>query len=408
MKLRSRLSWWVRPTGRGWVVLVIVPALYAAGIIWGLSDLLVAALCVALLLVAGLVIALVASRRAGVERSLASESMEAGATARIPYTAHAPGNGLWPLREVAEKVTAHDRTTEFVLRGLEPNVATRVEFESMPRGVYHFGPTMLTRTDPLGLWARVDRIRSNDLLVVWPRTAAVPARLVKASIDTRRRSVRRAIEKSRTGDEFRSLRGYVPGDDIRRVHWAASAKRDALLVRENTDEEPEIPGAVVALDCRLGAYATPEDFETSVAAAASITRALVGDRSQVDVALVGAPSTVTHVESQRSLGEALNVLADTQAVIDIEAGSVAHSLAAHLRGAGAATVLCTGSEGFASAGSLLPATPVAAAVVAGGGGIASSAAHSRSLAGLVVPVAAPDALPDAWAAALTSIPRRSA
>ncbi|MDQ6726776.1 MAG: DUF58 domain-containing protein [Actinomycetota bacterium] len=49
-----------------------------------------------------------------------------------------------------------------------------------------------------------------------------------------------------TGDVVRGVRGYVPGDPLRRIHWPATARRDELVVKEV--EDPGAPRLVVALD----------------------------------------------------------------------------------------------------------------------------------------------------------------
>jgi len=55
------------------------------------------------------------------------------------------------------------------------------------------------------------------------------------------------------GDVVRGVRDYVPGDPVRRVHWASSARRGDLVVKEV--EEPGAPRLVVALDLGGGAAA---------------------------------------------------------------------------------------------------------------------------------------------------------
>ncbi|MDZ7734031.1 MAG: DUF58 domain-containing protein [Acidimicrobiia bacterium] len=71
----------------------------------------------------------------------------------------------------------------------------------------------------------------------------------------------------RTGEDFYALRHYVIGDDLRRVHWPATAHHDELMVRQ--DELPWQGRATVLVDVRT-AHTTPESLELSISAAASI------------------------------------------------------------------------------------------------------------------------------------------
>ncbi len=71
----------------------------------------------------------------------------------------------------------------------------------------------------------------------------------------------------RSGDEFRSLRNYAPGDDLRRIHWKASSRSEELKVREN--EVAGLRNLTVVLDLDAAAH-TPESFERAVTAVTSI------------------------------------------------------------------------------------------------------------------------------------------
>ena len=89
---------------------------------------------------------------------------------------------------------------------------------------------------------------------------AVPAGMAR-SLDGR-------IDKVPHGTiTFDSLREYVVGDELRRVHWRSSAKVGELMVREQLDtSEPTI---VVLLDDRAGAHpdvrdGTAESFEVAL------------------------------------------------------------------------------------------------------------------------------------------------
>ncbi len=65
-----------------------------------------------------------------------------------------------------------------------------------------------------------------------------------------------APRPSVVGDVVRGVRDYLPGDPVRRVHWASSARRGELVVKEV--EEPGAPHLVVALDLGGGAVAGEE------------------------------------------------------------------------------------------------------------------------------------------------------
>jgi uncharacterized protein (DUF58 family) len=69
---------------------------------------------------------------------------------------------------------------------------------------------------------------------------------------------------------FHTLREYVLGDDIRRVHWKTTARTGTLMVREHVDTSQ--PSTVVVLDTRRDRY-TGDGFEDAVDVAASVVAA---------------------------------------------------------------------------------------------------------------------------------------
>ncbi|GGL68891.1 DUF58 domain-containing protein [Halocalculus aciditolerans] len=108
-------------------------------------------------------------------------------------------------------------TLETVADGRE---ATRaVTFDE--RGEHTVGPTLVTASDPLGLWTRSFSVRNEGTVLVQPRvhrlheTASLLAGYVGLT-DER--------------GQFDSLREYRAGDSLRDVNWRVSAKRDGDLV----------------------------------------------------------------------------------------------------------------------------------------------------------------------------------
>ncbi|MCP3786819.1 DUF58 domain-containing protein [Micromonospora sp. A3M-1-15] len=173
-----------------------------------------------------------------------------------------------------------------VLR-LRPGRDTEVRYPvpTRRRGVVPVGPLRVTRRDPLGLVALARSY--GDMVPVWvhPRIhplSAVPTGAGR-SLDGRTDSVPHG------SITFDSLREYVVGDELRRVHWRTSARVGELMVRENVDTS--LPRLVVVLDNRAAAHpdrdaGVAESFESGCEAAASVVAAAIREDLPVSLLLV--------------------------------------------------------------------------------------------------------------------------
>lgn len=139
------------------------------------------------------------------------------------------------------------------------------------RGGIPVGPLHLVRRDLFGLARRTVPIGAAATLLVQPRVA--PARLPPSG-----REHHLEGPTSDTADAgtttFHALRDYTQGDELRRVHWRATARTGRLMVRQMADVS--LPVTTVLLDCRPGSYLgrSPEaDFELAVDVAASLGHA---------------------------------------------------------------------------------------------------------------------------------------
>lgn len=61
------------------------------------------------------------------------------------------------------------------------------------------------------------------------------------------------------GDQVRGVRDYTPGDPLRHVHWPATARRGAIVVKEF--EQPERPRLEIVVDLRGSAQAAEHAAE---------------------------------------------------------------------------------------------------------------------------------------------------
>lgn len=104
--------------------------------------------------------------------------------------------------------------------------AVDLEVELLARGEQHLGPTTLYTEDPLGVVEAETVVADRTSVLVYPRVDPVTPNGALAGL------ARRVDAPER--DAFDGLREYVPGDPLRNVHWASSAKRQPgdMLVTE--------------------------------------------------------------------------------------------------------------------------------------------------------------------------------
>ena len=160
-------------------------------------------------------------------------------------------------------------------------------------GEYRIGPLVLATGDPLGLFRASRTFFQLDTFTVFPRVHPVAAldRLgARPTAATHEHTTPRAGQSL----AYLGVREYRPGDDMRRIHWPATARRGALTVKEY--ERDLVPYFTLFLDLDRRARAgmgRKSTLEYLVRTAASIvwTATTRGDVVQV-IAEGGAPLLV--------------------------------------------------------------------------------------------------------------------
>lgn len=144
---------------------------------------------------------------------------------------------------------------------------TTYDIATNRRGLVAVGPLRLHRTSLCGLAAAVTHVGEVVELRVLPRR--IP--LTSLPAGHRRAAVGGGESLELGGTDLVGLHEYTVGDDLRRLHWATSARTGTLMVREDAD--PAQPHVCVLLDDRTQSYAQPDDFEEAVELAAALCRA---------------------------------------------------------------------------------------------------------------------------------------
>ncbi len=98
------------------------------------------------------------------------------------------------------------------------------------RGEYQLGPVTVIGGDPFGLFSARRTLDARSRIIVYPDTLPVtsfelPIGMLSGGEAQRRRA-------ATTTSSAAGVREYVAGDSFNRIHWASTARRDRLMVKE--------------------------------------------------------------------------------------------------------------------------------------------------------------------------------
>lgn len=166
----------------------------------------------------------------------------------------------------------------FILPRMDQGEERRLRYSvrSRHRGAYALGPIVLRQRDPFGLTFRTLQLSSRTEILVLPRIVALGEGRVRGSSRGSEGEMPQMVALH--GEDDVSIRTYRDGDELRRVHWPATAHRGELMVRQ--EDRPARRRALLLLDSRSDAHpgsGTRASYEWAVSAVASVARHLVAD-----------------------------------------------------------------------------------------------------------------------------------
>ena len=107
------------------------------------------------------------------------------------------------------------------------------------RGRFELGPTRITVGDPFGLFATSKEYKSKDSLIVFPMIHEIYSFQTPQGVLTGGQVIRK--KSPDITPHAAGVREYVHGDAMKRIHWATSARRNRLMVKEfEQDPQAEI------------------------------------------------------------------------------------------------------------------------------------------------------------------------
>ncbi|MBB4906432.1 DUF58 domain-containing protein [Actinophytocola algeriensis] len=286
-----------RLTGRGWVVLVGAVVAYAAGE-WAGFPLLRAMAGAAFGAVLAALVVTARRPRVAVTREVYPDRVERGRPAFARLRVHNASGRRHGGFIAGDRIDGGFHAVS--VRPLAPGAEAAYHYElpTKKRGRFEVGPLTLERVDPLGLGR--SRLTTGDTATMWVHPRTYPVRALVSGHPRHHHEGRTTDESLHGSLDLRDVREYVPGDEVRHLHWKATARTGRLMVRDYVD--PNQPRFTALLDSRAD-LVPPQVLEEAVDLTASLMRAAAADgywcrlltTSGVDLKLGGGQQTVRHL-----------------------------------------------------------------------------------------------------------------
>ncbi|GAB4543001.1 MAG: DUF58 domain-containing protein [Anaerolineales bacterium] len=202
------------------------------------------------------------------------------------------------------------------------------------RGAFALGPTRLTTGDPFGFFRASVEFPAEQRLVVLPMLFEIESFLFPPGLLPGGQVIRKKSED--ITPHAAGIREYVPGDAMKRIHWASSMKRNQLMVKE-FEQDPQAQ-VWLYLDAQRGAHSElaqpaeetplqamlfarrpklqlpPSTLEYAISAAASLAHYFIARRRAVGYISASKHLTIhTADRSERQEAKILETLAFTEA-----------------------------------------------------------------------------------------------
>jgi uncharacterized protein (DUF58 family) len=224
----------------------------------------------------------------GVNRDISPERARAEQPVTVALTVHNRGRGTTPLVLLDDRLPLElPGRARFTLHGIEPDGHRQATYTVRPprRGRYELGPLNITFVDPFGLARLRGKAVESSGFLAHPRIEMLTLPRDPSRQRSHAVSALRQLTGAR-GEDFYTMREYAHGDDLRKIHWPSTAKRQKPMIRQ--EETPWHTRATVVIDDRAAPYAgfSESPFERVVEATASIVD--LYSRSGYSFRLMGA------------------------------------------------------------------------------------------------------------------------
>lgn len=266
-------------TGRGQAFLILGALVVLAGMILGYPDVTRVGLVLLVLPLLALLVVRPRAPELRVQRLVRPSRLSPDERGEVEVHFGNVGRRPTPLYLGEEQFDyALGDRPRFLLPRMPPGEVRRLRYavRSRHRGAFQVGPITVRRRDPFGLAHVAMQLPATMEVLVLPHLFDLGNRKVSGQGRGTEGELPQMV--SLHGEDDVSIRQYRDGDELRRVHWPATAHRGEIMVRQ--EDRPARRRAVLLLDSRAGAHpgsGYQASFEWAVSAVASVARHLIKD-----------------------------------------------------------------------------------------------------------------------------------
>jgi len=278
-----------------------------------------------------------------VTRSVRSP-IAAGDATDVTLTVHNRGRGrrfLFIVEDLLPEGLAVAGQAGQLVTDLAPGATHQLKYQFIPqrRGVYQLSDIQLSTPDLLGMYELSRRLQQPQQLIVYPKPISLPPIWTATATGGADRATTR--RKSHQGTDLYGVREYVPGDDLRHIHWKVSAHANQLVIAER--EERRSLAATVILDLSRSVHAgegNRSTLEYGVTLAVSLLVQALAQHAPAQLIAEGQQDfTVPFMAAGAARRNFLEALARVQADSALELLDVARRHQSQLTHAGSIAVI---------------------------------------------------------------------
>ncbi len=179
---------------------------------------------------------------------------------------------------------------KFFLPALWPGQTVTLEYRTRgsKRGKLRVGPLQVNASDPIGLLSRSISLEQTSTAMIYPRPLLLPRQDLGGAVSFGGGSAERAA-RAGEGLDFHGIRDYQPGDELRRIHWKATARHQRLAVIQF--DQSYTADLAIALDLLQGTEVgegKETTLEYAVKIAVSLARRALDNGASVSLSVYGA------------------------------------------------------------------------------------------------------------------------